>query len=404
MPKIPLARSTMVLATAASTVLLGCGLAAAAGAAATADPAVSASCGALFDDFNYSSPTDSAFTGNGWSARSNAGGPGLPGASWSADNISFPTVDGQKVAQLRASTDGTASGTSQAEFLQTRQRFMNGTYASRIKFHDAPVSGTDGDHINETFFAIGPAQRFDYDPLYSELDFSEYLPNGGWGAQGPINYQTSYNGYREDPWDPHNAHSSQTSSLDGWHTLVGQVAGGHVKYYIDGTLVGDHTVDDQTHTYPVAPRVPMSVNYNLWLIDAGAHSGGVSTYNEQVDWFYYAKDEVISPADAVTRVGAFRTAGSTHTDTLDTGTCSTPTPTPSSTPSPTRTVTPTPSPTPTTTPPSPVNCSQASEWAWGTVYLEGQRVKHNNHLWQANWWTLGSEPGLTAQWKDLGHC
>jgi len=34
---------------------------------------------------------------------------------------------------------------------------------------------------------------------------------------------------------------------------------------------------------------------------------------------------------------------------------------------------------------------------------DGQR-KHNGHLWQANWWTQGSEPGVTAQWKDLGAC
>ena len=34
------------------------------------------------------------------------------------------------------------------------------------------------------------------DPTYSELDISEYLPNGGWGETGPINYQTSWYTYR----------------------------------------------------------------------------------------------------------------------------------------------------------------------------------------------------------------
>jgi hypothetical protein len=403
--------NSIMMAGAVSTALLGGGLfAATAGtasaAAPSATPAAASTCGALFDDFAYSSPSDSSFTSNGWSARSNAGGPGLPGATWSANNISFPTVDGQKVAQLQASTDGTAAGTSQAEFLQTRQRFQNGTYASRIKFQDAPTTGTDGDHINETFFAIGPAQRFDYDPLYSELDFSEYLPNGGWGATGPINYQTSYNGYREDPWDPHNKHSQETASFAGWHTLVSTVADGHVKYYIDGTLEGDHTVDEQTGTYPVAPRVPMSVNYNLWLIDTAGHTSGTSTYTEDVDWFYYAKDQVLTPAAAAAAATTYRSAGTTHTDNLDTSTCPTsptPTPTPTATtPTPTPT-TPTPTPT-TTTPAPPANCSAATEWNWSTVYLAGQRVKHNNHLWEANWWTQGSEPGPTAQWKDLGAC
>ncbi len=110
--------------------------------------------------------------------------------------------------------------TSHAELLQNRKRFLAGTYATRIKFADAPATGADGAHINQTFFTIGPAQRFDYDPLYSELDFSEYLPNGGWGEQGPINYQTSWNGYRLEPWDARNAHSEQRRSFDGWHDLV----------------------------------------------------------------------------------------------------------------------------------------------------------------------------------------
>jgi len=406
MSALRLTRTTIGLVAAATTALLGGGSAIAAintAAINTAAPSAvaAANCGVLFDDFNYASSTDAGFTGHGWTARSNSGGPGLPGASWSASNISFPTVDGQKVAQLKASTDGTAAGTVQAEFLQTRQRFLAGTYASRIKFHDTPDSGTDGDHVNETFFAIGPAQRYDYDPLYSELDFSEYLPNGGWGAVGPINYQTSYNGYREDPWDPHNKHSQQTTSLNGWHTLVSQVADGHVKYYIDGTLVGDHTVDEQTGSYSVYPRANMSVNYNLWFIDTAGHAGGTSTYTEQVDWFYYAKNEVLAPADAVSRAAGYRSAGKTHEDNLDTGTCTTPTNPPTTPP----TTTPPTTVPPTTVPPTtPVNCAGASEWAWGTVYLGGQRVKHNGRLWEANWWTQGSEPGLTAQWKDLGRC
>ncbi|MEN0128607.1 MAG: ricin-type beta-trefoil lectin domain protein [Brevundimonas sp.] len=297
--------------------MLGTGL-----VAATAVPANAAStCSALFDDFSYSSSSDGALTANGWQARSNAGGPGVAGAQWSPNNISFPTVDGSKAARLTAYTDGTAAGTSQAELLTTARRFQNGTYASRIKFTDGPASGNDGDHVNETFFAIGPAQRYDYDPEYSELDFTEYLPNGGWGVGGPIAYQTSYNGYRLEPWDPHNKHSQQTRSYSGWHTVVTTVADGHVKYYIDGTLLGDHTVDEQTGQYPVAPRVKMSVNFNLWFIDTAAHTGGRSTYTQDVDWFYYAKDQVISPSEAASTAASLQAAGTARLDTLDSGTC-----------------------------------------------------------------------------------
>ena len=136
-----------------------------------------------------------------------------------------------------------------------------------------------------------------------------------------IAYQTSYNGYRLDPWAPHNAHSQQTSSLNGWHTVVTQVSGGHVTYYIDGELLGDHTVDEQTGQYPVAPRVPMTVNFNLWFIDTAGHKGGRSTYTEDVDWFYYAKDQVIAPDEVTATATSLRSAGTTHLDTVDSGSC-----------------------------------------------------------------------------------
>jgi len=394
---MPLSRKAVLAVLAAGTLTAGGVLFAATQSEAAT---VAASCGAFFDDFSYGSRTDAAFTGNGWVARSEAGGPGVSGATWSADNITFPTVDGQKVAQLTSSTDGSSGGTVQSELRTAQLRFQDGTYASRIKFQDTPAGGSDGDHINETYFVIGPPQRYNYDPQYSELDFSEYLPNGGWGATGPIDYETSWNGYQEDPWDPRNAHSSQNQSLDGWHTLVSQVGGGHVKYYLDGTLVGDHTVDDQTHSLPVYPRVPMTLSYNLWFIDTAGHTSGTSTYKESVDWTYYAKNTTLSPAQAVAAATAVRSSGASHQDTLDSSTCTTP-----PTTAPTTAPTTPPTTAPTTAPPTgPANCSNAPAWSWSSVYTAGQTVTHNGHLWQANWWTQGSEPGLTAQWKDLGPC
>lgn len=272
-------------------------------------------CGELFDDFHYSSHNDSSFASAGWNARGEQGGPGVPGATWSPDNITFPTVDGDQVAQLTASTDGTSGGTSQAELLQNQLRFRDGTYASRIRFTDKPTEGQGGDHVNETYFVISPL-RYDYDPLYSELDFSEYLPNGGWGETQPANFQTSYYTFRADPWDAKEAHDVQRRSFDGWHDLVTQVADGHVKYYIDGELTADHTTDSEGN--PVYPRQAMTLSYNLWFIDTDGHTGGRSTYVEQVDWTYYAKNQVLTPSEAVNQAAAYRSAGTAHTDTIRT--------------------------------------------------------------------------------------
>ncbi|GHF50353.1 hypothetical protein FHX82_003881 [Amycolatopsis bartoniae] len=295
-------------------------LAAAAGLVLTQGPAQassrSASCGVLFDDFHYTGPADPAFGAAGWATRNDVGSPGVAGAHWLTSNISFPTVAGEPVAQLSATTDGGAAGTTQAELYQNQQRFFEGTYASRVKFSDAPVSGTDGDHINETYFAISPL-RYDRDPLYSELDFSEYLPNGGWGGS-QADYQTSWYTYWNSPsWDGLRTSTAQNRSFDGWHDIVTQVSGGHVKYYLDGVLTADHTTDAQGD--PVYPRTSMSIDYNLWFIDTAGHTNGTSTYAEQVDWTYYAGNQVLTPAAAVAQAATYRNTGTAHVDTV--GTC-----------------------------------------------------------------------------------
>ena len=375
----------------AAAVVVG-SLITAGGTSGAAAPA--AACGVLFDDFDYSSHTDGNLGSHGWQVRSNAGGPGVPGATWAPENVTFPSVNGDKVMQLASSTDGTAAGTKHTEVLQGRQRFLEGTYASRIRFSDAPTSGPDGDHVNQTFFTISPL-RYDNDPLYSELDFSEYLPNGGWGEAGPINYQTTWYTYVADPWYADNVHSEQRRSFDGWHDLVIQVANGHIVYFIDGVQVGDHSGK-------VYPRQTMTINWNLWFIDTAAHTGGMSTYQQQVDWVLFAKNQVLSPSQATAQAAAYRSAGNTFTDTVgSSGACSGPTA------------------PPTTQPPSSGNCSTAPEWSIGSVYTAGQTVKHERskngdpsgpasgdgkHLWRAKWWTQGSEPGWTANWEDLGRC
>ena len=369
-----------------------------------------ASCGTLFDDFSYASSSDPALSTNGWYARTGSGGPGMSGVSWSAGNVTFPSVSGGKVLQLTASTDGTGGGTTQAQLTTKQDKFLEGTYASRVRFTDAPASGSDGDHAVETFYGITPL-AYDLDPAYSELDF-EYLPNGGWGEPSSTMYETTWETYRNEPWLSVNESTPQRRSFDGWHDLVLQVSGGRARYYIDGAQVADHGGDNY-------PETMMSLNFNLWFIDNAGHTGGTSVYQQQVDWVFHAAGAVLTPADVATRVAALRGAGTAHTDTVGaTGGCQTPSATssptgsPSAAPSPSASRSPsTPPSTPPSTSPSgtgsptvPAGCAGVPAWDWGTVYLEGQRVVHTGKLWQARWWTQGSEPGLTAQWQLVGSC
>ncbi|MEV4705977.1 carbohydrate-binding protein [Actinoplanes sp. NPDC049316] len=390
-----------------ATVAATAGALAAFGIAAAPSSSAATACGALFDDFSYSSRTDPALSQRGWRIRGEAGGPGVPGASWPADNVSFPTVDGQRVAQLTARTNGTAAGTSHAEFSQSNRRFLEGTYLARIKFADAPSTGPEGDHVNQTFYTISPLAA-PKDPMYSEMDFSEYLPNGGWGEAGPINYQTTWYTYVPDPWYADNQHSQQARSIAGWHDVMATVADGHVKYYIDGALVGDHSGK-------VYPRQKMSIDFNQWFIDlAGRPSGATSVWQESIDYVFHAKRQVLTPSQATAAITAYRSAGTTHTDTVAPADDCTPAPpatTPTTRPATTPPATPTTAPTatppttrPTTTAPTTAPPA-GTTWAPNVAYQQGQIVTYAGKRYQCRiahtslvtW----EPPNVAALWLPL---
>jgi hypothetical protein len=277
-------------------------------------PAVASGAGksqVLFDDFSYTSfhPLLDLWQ-HGWKIRTAPGWPGMAGATWSAAAISFvrdPANRKNELLRLTSSTDGTAAGTSQAQVCQAR-KFYDGTYATRVRFQDAPDSGADGDQLVETSYAISPLQA-PLDPSYSELDW-EYLPNGGWGRTAPTLWVTSWATVQLDPWIADNTYTTAAGSLDGWHTLVLQVANATVNYYLDGTLLA-------THRGKYYPDVPMSINYNLWFIDGGQlPPGQTRTYHEDVDWVYHQADAVLSPQAVAAQVARLRRARVAFRDTV----------------------------------------------------------------------------------------
>ncbi|WP_220269995.1 glycoside hydrolase family 16 protein, partial [Marinitenerispora sediminis] len=296
-----------LLATGLTAALAGC---AAPPQAETVADAASVSCGVFFDDFAYSGSGDPALADHGWTARGYPGGPGVPGATWSADAVRFTTEAGATLLRLLASTDGTPAGTTQAELTFGAEKFFEGTYAARVRFADAPTTGPDGDRVVQTFYTITPL-AYDNDPAYSELDF-EYLPNGGWGEAGPAMYLTSYETYQADPWEADNVSDAARGSFAGWRDLLVQVSGGVVRYHVDGELVAEHG----GRFYPDSP---MSVNFNQWFVDLDGHTGGRSSYTQDVDYVYYAGGEVLTPAQAADRVAAQRAAGTERTDTVGEG-------------------------------------------------------------------------------------
>src|SRR4029450_608861 len=162
---------------------------------------------------------------------------GVPGATWSEHGVSFLkdlNDPRNRILRMTSSTDGPNANTPQTQICHQR-KYLEGTYAARVRFTDAPLSGPSGDQIVQSFYTIAPLKA-PMDPDYSELDF-EYLPNGGWGITGPTLYQTTWETFFPEPnWKADNVSNNTSGNRAGWHTLVTQVGNGTVKYFVDGQL------------------------------------------------------------------------------------------------------------------------------------------------------------------------
>jgi len=240
------------------------------GSSSAAPSAAGASAGLLFDDFAYDSTEQ--LTAHGWILRAQPGWPGADGATWAAAGVSLarsaqeqpeatstPGGSDDRVVRLTATTDGTAAGTYQAQLCYGR-KFLEGTYAARIRFTGDPLSGLDGDTVVQSFYAISPLLR-DLDPDYSELDF-EYTPNGAWGMSGPTLFVNSWETFGRLPWRQDNEPAWRPGELVGWHVLVLQVADGAIRYYLDGSLLAEHGGR-------VYPESAMAIAWNLWFVSGG---------------------------------------------------------------------------------------------------------------------------------------
>lgn len=264
----------------------------------------------LFDDFSYS--TVDEMSANGWGIRNGSGLPGVTGASFRAENVSFidyPAQAGNRLLRMTSSTDGTGTNTFQTQICHQR-KYFEGTYAARVRFSDVPVSGSDGDQIVETFYTITPYEK-PFDPDYSEMDF-EYLPNGGWGEATSM-HVTTWETVQIEPWNADNASNSVNESLAGWHTLVAQVTGGTVRYFVDGKMLAQHGGD-------YYPDAPMSLNFNLWFIDGGLNGASdVREYQEDIDWVFHEADVLLMPNEIDAKINELRNASVKFQDTVSPG-------------------------------------------------------------------------------------
>lgn len=252
----------------------------------------------MFDDFSYQDFQQA--NKNGWMVRTETGHPGIKGATWWAEGVSFhpdPLNHDNKVMRITSKTDGTAVNTRQTQVCHKR-KYREGTYAARVFFNDKPQYGQDGDGIVETFYAISPLMS-PMDPSYSEADF-EYLANGGWGEGDHALFATSWETFQLEPWTKVNAYTATRNSLQGWNTLVLHINDDKLRYFINGELFAEHGSD-------VYPEVAMSINFNLWFIpEQTLENPEMRQYFQDIDWVYFSKDSILDTQQVAANVTRLR--------------------------------------------------------------------------------------------------
>lgn len=263
----------------------------------------------LFDDFSYDNPQQ--MKKNGWILRTEAGWPGVPGAIWKEENVSILKDADQpnnRIVRMTSATDGTAANTTQTQICHQR-KYLDGTYAARVRFTDQPLSGPGGDQLVQSFYTISPLKE-PWDPDYSELDW-EYLPNGGWGIDGPTLYSTTWETFYPEPnWKKDNVFQTANGSQAGWHVLVTQVMGQKVRYFIDGKLFAEHGGN-------YYPEDTMSINFNLWFIrDGMIKSTERRQYHEDIDWVFFQANTALTPQQVEATVAAQRRTSGKFRDTV----------------------------------------------------------------------------------------
>lgn len=267
----------------------------------------------FYDDFTYQNIEE--FNKHGWAVRTETGHPGIAGATWAGDGLSFHTDvadTNNGSVKMSSVTDGTPENTRHTQFCHAR-KYREGTYAARIFFRDEPSYGPDGDEVIQTFYAISPLKA-PMDKDYSETDF-EYLPNGGWGADAnPAMWTTTWETFQLEPWTKVNEFTRKDQSYAGWRTLVFTVADNKVRYYVDGEFFSEHSE-------AVYPEDFMSINFNLWFMPKGADdslgpvdSPDLREYQQDIDWVFHQANVALSPQAVEELVTKLRSEGVAYRD------------------------------------------------------------------------------------------
>ena len=274
----------------------------------------------FFDDFYYSKYNDNELINFGWNIVDGVSGPPA-NANYKKENITFetdPNSENNKFILLKTKTSN-SFGSMELARIESKKNFLEGTYAAKVYFDNTPATYNDGNI--ETFYCINTL-RNPNDPDYSECDF-EYLPYDIWGGGDYRKkmYLTTWETFREEPWDPNNASTPIISDFSGWHTLLFQATNGQtVQYFIDGVLQSEHTLSNKNDS--VYPETLMQIAFANWISPRENNTGlgastSVRTCTMKVDWVYHSKDTELNTAQVESLINDFRSNSIKRRNTME---------------------------------------------------------------------------------------
>ena len=215
----------------------------------------------LFDDFSYTNKQQ--LKKNGWIVRTVPGWPGVPGAKWLDTNVTLlkdPKNAKNRILRMTSSTDGTPENTTQTQICHQR-KYLEGTYAARVRFSDAPISGPERRSARAKLLHHQPVESSDGSRLQrAGLGIPAERRLGNRWTNTLFNHVGNFQ--PEPNWKKDNVFKTTNGNQGGWHTLVTQVTGGKVTYFVDGKLHVEHGGE-------YYPEDTMSINFNLWFIRDG---------------------------------------------------------------------------------------------------------------------------------------
>jgi hypothetical protein len=254
----------------------------------------------FFDDFSYSSNSDSKLKQRGWEIINRNTSPPCRESKYHKEMVSFEEdliLEDNRLLVLSTSVSDNINDIKFSRIetnKQTMKIFKEGIYAARVMFDNNPAKYRDGNI--ETFYAINDKKC--NDRKHSECDF-EYLPYDVWDKTGNRSsslHLASWEAHGCKGNDQDRSETDISLFTNEWELLRFEVLDGeNVKYFIGDHLLDIHNTSNQYHS--VYPDSDMQIAFANWVWAKNpcdyqiGNSKDLRVSNFKVDFVFYLKKD-----------------------------------------------------------------------------------------------------------------